>query len=153
MSDLRRRERIGMSVFRLQQVVSWSHYLASRERHQHRVRHDRHQTLTGSACRHWRAAPALGNTRQARGVDRTPSTVADAPPRSCSRPRRAATSCSCNAATALRPVSLSIALRRENGVSEMDILSHMIRSHVPGVNVNFPEMAALSAVFLVAGDR
>jgi len=52
-----------------------------------------------------------------------------------------------------RAGSVLVALRKENGVSEMDILSHMIRSYVPGVNINFVEMAALSAVFLVAGDR
>jgi hypothetical protein len=44
-------------------------------------------------------------------------------------------------------------MRKENGVSEMQILDYMIRSHVPGMKIAFPEAAAISAVFLKAGDR
>lgn len=50
-----------------------------------------------------------------------------------------------------RAASSLIALRQENGVDEMDILSYMIRSHVPGVKLTFPEAAAISAVFLSTG--
>jgi hypothetical protein len=46
-----------------------------------------------------------------------------------------------------------VALRKSNGVQEMAILDYMIRSHVPGVTLTFPEAAALSAVFLKNGDR
>ena len=52
-----------------------------------------------------------------------------------------------------RTASALIVMRQENGVNEMDILSYMIRSHVPGVNLTFPEAAAISAVFLAAGDK
>lgn len=52
-----------------------------------------------------------------------------------------------------RAGSVLVALRREYGPSEMEILDYMIRSHVPGVNVSFPEGAALSVTFLVAGDQ
>ena len=51
-----------------------------------------------------------------------------------------------------RAGSTLVALRRENGTDEMKILEHMIRSHVPGVNVTFPEAAALSSVALKVGD-
>ncbi len=49
--------------------------------------------------------------------------------------------------------SVLVTMRKEYGVSEMDILSYMIRSYVPGVNTSFPEMATLSAHFLAAGDQ
>ena len=52
-----------------------------------------------------------------------------------------------------RAASVLVVMRQENGVNEMDILSYMIRSHVPGVNLTFPESAAISAVFLAAGDE
>lgn len=52
-----------------------------------------------------------------------------------------------------RAASSLIVMRKENGVTEMDILDYMIRSHVPGVNMTFPEAAAISAVFLAAGDK
>jgi len=52
-----------------------------------------------------------------------------------------------------RAGSVLVVLRREIGPSEMAILSYMIRSHVPGFVINFPEAAALSASFLAAGDR
>ena len=52
-----------------------------------------------------------------------------------------------------RAASTLIALRQENGTDEMTILEHMIRSHVDGVNLSFPEAAAFSSVALKAGDR
>ena len=52
-----------------------------------------------------------------------------------------------------RAASVLVVMRQENGVNEMDILSYMIRSHVPGVNLTFPESAAISAVFLALGDK
>jgi len=52
-----------------------------------------------------------------------------------------------------RAASALVALRKENGTSEMAILDHMIRSHTEGVNINFPEAAALSSVFLASGDQ
>ena len=52
-----------------------------------------------------------------------------------------------------RAASTLIVMRKENRMNEMDILSYMIRSHVPGVNLTFPEAAAISAVFLAAGDK
>ena len=39
------------------------------------------------------------------------------------------------------------------GPSEMDILDYMIRSHVPGANMDFPSAAAMSATFLALGER
>lgn len=52
-----------------------------------------------------------------------------------------------------RSASVLIVMRREHGVNEMDILSYMIQSHVPGVNITFPEAAAISVVFLSVGDE
>lgn len=52
-----------------------------------------------------------------------------------------------------RAGSVLVTLRKEVGPSEMDILSYMIRSFVPGVAINFPEAAALSASFLAVGDK
>lgn len=53
-----------------------------------------------------------------------------------------------------RAASSLVTLRKDTGVSEMDILDYMIRSHVPGVNIKFPEIAGLSAVILQnGGDR
>lgn len=52
-----------------------------------------------------------------------------------------------------RAGSSLVALRKANGTPEMSILDHMIRSHVPGVNVTFPSAAGLSSAFLQAGDR
>lgn len=52
-----------------------------------------------------------------------------------------------------RAGSTLVALRQQNGVSEMDILDYMICSYVPGSNVTFPDMAALSSVALLTGDR
>ena len=49
--------------------------------------------------------------------------------------------------------SALVALRKENGTAEMAILDYMIRSHVEGVNLSFPEAAAFASVSLVAGDR
>ena len=45
-----------------------------------------------------------------------------------------------------------VAMRRDygGGVSEMEILDYMIRSHTPGVSMSFDEAAALSTVFLAA---
>ena len=50
-----------------------------------------------------------------------------------------------------RAGSTLVALRKELGPSEMDILDHMIRSYVSGVNISFPDMAALCAVGLAEG--
>jgi hypothetical protein len=50
-----------------------------------------------------------------------------------------------------RAASALVALRKENGVPEMQILDYMIRSHVPGVKLTFPEAAAIASVFLKAG--
>lgn len=52
-----------------------------------------------------------------------------------------------------RAGSVLVAMRKKLGVKEMDILSYMIRSHTPGVNVSFPDAAAISAVALAYGDR
>ena len=52
-----------------------------------------------------------------------------------------------------RAGSTLVALRKEIGPSEMDILDYMIRSHVVGVNISFPESAGMSAAFLAAGDQ
>lgn len=52
-----------------------------------------------------------------------------------------------------RAGSVLVTMRKAHGVSEMQILDHMIRSHVPGLSVTFPEAAALSAVALRVGDR
>ena len=52
-----------------------------------------------------------------------------------------------------RAGSVLVTLRKEFGPSEMDILSYMIRSYVPGVAIEFPEAAALSTSFLAAGDK
>ena len=52
-----------------------------------------------------------------------------------------------------RAASSLIALREQNGTSEMDVLSYMIRSHVPGMKLSFAEAAGLSSAFLAAGDK
>jgi hypothetical protein len=52
-----------------------------------------------------------------------------------------------------RAGSVLVELRKEIGPSEMDILNYMIKSHVPGVAIKFPEAAGLSASFLAAGDK
>lgn len=52
-----------------------------------------------------------------------------------------------------RAGSALVALRKENGTKEMDILDCMIRSHVPDVNMEFPEAAAFASVFLAVGDK
>lgn len=52
-----------------------------------------------------------------------------------------------------RAASALVSLRQANGTSEMDILSYMIRSYVPGVNLSFPEAAGLASVLLTVGDR
>ena len=49
-----------------------------------------------------------------------------------------------------RAGSALVTLRREIGPSEMDILDYMIRSHVPGVNMSFPNAAGISAAALAA---
>ena len=51
-----------------------------------------------------------------------------------------------------RAASVLVVMRKEHGQSEMAILDYMIRSHVPGVSLDFPDAAALSAVFLTVGD-
>ena len=52
-----------------------------------------------------------------------------------------------------RAGSVLVVLRKECGHREMDILSYMIRSHVPGVKMDFPSAAGLAAVFLSTGER
>ena len=52
-----------------------------------------------------------------------------------------------------RAGSVLVALSNEYGPTEMDILDYMIRSHVPGVSITFPNAAGLSVAFLSAGDR
>ena len=47
-----------------------------------------------------------------------------------------------------RAGSSLVALRKQFGPREMDILSHMIRSHVLGANLSFPDAAGISAAFL-----
>lgn len=47
-----------------------------------------------------------------------------------------------------RAGSTLVALRKHIGPREMDILDYMIRSHVAGVNMSFPDAAGLSAAFL-----
>ena len=51
-----------------------------------------------------------------------------------------------------RAGSALVALRKETGQKEMDILDYMIRSHVPGVIMDFPSAAGLAASFLSSGD-
>lgn len=51
-----------------------------------------------------------------------------------------------------RAGSSLVVLRQETGVPEMEILEFMICSHVPGINVDFPSMAALSATAIRVGD-
>ena len=52
-----------------------------------------------------------------------------------------------------RAGSSLVALRQQTGVSEMSILRYMIKSHVPGMKINFPEAAGISAAFLATGDK
>ena len=52
-----------------------------------------------------------------------------------------------------RAGSVLVTLRKKVGPREMDILSYMIRSYVTGVVIEFPEAAAISALFLAAGDK
>lgn len=52
-----------------------------------------------------------------------------------------------------RAGSTLVALRKETGHTEMDILAYMIRSHVQGVNMDFPSAAGLAASFLSAEDH
>ena len=49
--------------------------------------------------------------------------------------------------------SALVALRKSTGQDEMNILDYMIRSYVPQSGMSFADMAAVSAVFLQAGDR
>lgn len=52
-----------------------------------------------------------------------------------------------------RAGSVLVTLRQQNGTPEMAILDYMIRSHVEGVNLSFPEAAAIASVMLATGDR
>lgn len=52
-----------------------------------------------------------------------------------------------------RAGSVLVTMRQQNSVDELDILDYMICAHASGVNMTFPEMAALSAVALRTGDR
>ena len=49
--------------------------------------------------------------------------------------------------------SVLVRLRQDSGPSEMDILDYMIRCHVPAINGNFVNVAALSAALLATGER
>lgn len=51
-----------------------------------------------------------------------------------------------------RAGSALVTLRKEFGPSEMELLSYMIRSHVPGIKIDFPTAAGFAAAFLSAGD-
>lgn len=51
-----------------------------------------------------------------------------------------------------RAGSALVVMRRENGVTEMEILEHMICSHVDGVDVSFSDMTAISAIAVANGD-
>lgn len=50
-----------------------------------------------------------------------------------------------------RTTNVLVALRREFGVREMDILDYMIRSHVPGIDMPFHEAASIATAFLASG--
>ena len=52
-----------------------------------------------------------------------------------------------------RAGSTLVALRQKNRTKEMDILSYMIRSHVPGVKMHFAEAAGIASAMLVSGDK
>jgi hypothetical protein len=52
----------------------------------------------------------------------------------------------------LKCASALVVLRKDSGFTEMQILDHMIRSHVVGVNMHFADMAAISATALEVGD-
>lgn len=52
-----------------------------------------------------------------------------------------------------RAGSVLVALQNEFGPAEMDILDYMIRSYVPGVEISFPDAAALAVSFLSSGDQ
>lgn len=52
-----------------------------------------------------------------------------------------------------RAGSALVALRREIGVPEMEILDYMVRSYVEGVELEFADAAAISASFLATGDQ
>ena len=51
-----------------------------------------------------------------------------------------------------RAGSTLVALRREYSIEEMRILDYMICSHVPGVEMSFPEMAGIAVALLDSGD-
>lgn len=50
-----------------------------------------------------------------------------------------------------RAGSVLVTMRREYGPAEMDILNYMIRSHAPGTEMSFPDMAAIASTALVVG--
>ena len=52
-----------------------------------------------------------------------------------------------------RAGSTLVALRKEYGPSEMEILGYMIRSHVPGDSISFPDGTAMSTLFLASTGR
>lgn len=52
-----------------------------------------------------------------------------------------------------RAGSTLVTLRKEGGVWEMVILEFMICSYVDGVNLSFPEAAAIASAALISGDR
>jgi hypothetical protein len=52
-----------------------------------------------------------------------------------------------------RAGSTLVVLRKETGVTEISILRYMVKSHVPGIKISFPDAAALSAILIAAGVR
>lgn len=52
-----------------------------------------------------------------------------------------------------RAGSTLVALRKEGGVREMVILGFMICSYVDGVNLSFPDAAAIASAAIISGDR
>ena len=52
-----------------------------------------------------------------------------------------------------RAGSALVGLRKQLGVPEMSILAYMIRSHVPGVQMTFPDAAGIAATAIKTGER
>ena len=52
-----------------------------------------------------------------------------------------------------RAGSALVSLRKTSGYPEMEILKHMICSHVPGVNITFGSAVGMSVFSLQIGDK
>lgn len=52
-----------------------------------------------------------------------------------------------------RAGSTLVALRRDSGIPEMEILDYMARSYVPGTSITFPEAAGIATAALRVGAR